>query len=191
MRIVLDARGATGLPNCCNDARAVQRPARSDRERLVISLAEAADYEGAVRLVAEQPDEGDIEDAGDLLCDDGKELIRRGFARDEGRDLPQGGLLGGELPRAFFRAPGPLGRAGGLGVASGALADEVSLALTEWRRCGDRPVAQNDLAAALGDGEWARVRQLGAVEQMAVAVHEQICAPRHEIAVATSQSSVP
>ena len=75
-------------------------------------------------------------------------------------------------------------------MASGALAEEVSLAPTEWRRYGDRPVAQNDLAAALGDVEWARVRQLGAIEHVAVAVHEQICAPRHEIAVATSQPSV-
>ena len=133
----------------------------------------------------------DVEDAGDLLGDDGKELIRRGLARDEGRDLPQGGLFGGELPSAFFRALEPLDRGGGLGVASGALAEEVSLALTEWRRHGDRPVAQNDLATALGDVEWARVRRLGAIEHVAVAVHEQICAPRHEIAVATSQPSVP
>jgi hypothetical protein len=101
MRVVLDPRRATGLPNGCNHTGAVERPARSDRERLVISLAEAADYDRAVRLVADQPDERDIEDAGDLLRDDGKELIRRGFARDESRNLPQGGLFSGELPRAF------------------------------------------------------------------------------------------
>jgi hypothetical protein len=166
------------------------RPARSDRERLVIALAEAADHDGAVRLVADQPDVRDIEDPGDLLCDDGKELIRRRFARDEGRDLPEGGLFGGELTSAFFRAlePDP---EGGLGVASGASAQEVSLAPTERRCDGDRPVAQKDLAAALGDVESARLRQLGTVEHVAVPVHEQICAPRHEIAVATSQPSVP
>jgi hypothetical protein len=67
------------------------------------------------------------------------------------------------------------------------LAEEVSLAPTEWHCDGDRPVAQNDLAAALGDVKWARVRQLGTVKHVAVAAHEQICAPRHEIAVATSQ----
>ena len=76
-------------------------------------------------------------------------------------------------------------------MASWSLAEEVSLAPTKWRRDGDRPVAQNDLAAALGDVEWARVRRLGTVEHVAVAVHEQIGAPRHEIAVATSQPSVP
>ena len=108
MRIVLDAGGATGLPNGCNYTWAVQRPARPDRERLAIALAEAADYDRVVRLVADQPDVRDVEDPGDLLCDDGKELIRRGFARDEGRDLPQGGLFGGELPSAFFRALEPL-----------------------------------------------------------------------------------
>ena len=75
-------------------------------------------------------------------------------------------------------------------MASGALAEEVSLAPTERLRYGDRPVAQNDLATALGDVEWARVRRLGAIEHVAVAVHEQIRAPRHEIAVATSQPSV-
>jgi hypothetical protein len=63
----------------------------------VIALAEAADYDRAVRLVADQPDVRDVEDAGDLLGDDGKELIGRGFARDEGRDLPQGGLFGNFL----------------------------------------------------------------------------------------------
>jgi hypothetical protein len=108
MRIILDAGGATGLPNGCDYTRAVQRPARSDRERLVIALAEAADYDRAVRLVADQPDVRDIEDPCDLLCDDGKELIRRRFARDECRDLPQGGLFGGELPNAFLRALKPL-----------------------------------------------------------------------------------
>jgi hypothetical protein len=76
-------------------------------------------------------------------------------------------------------------------VANGALAEEVSLAPTKWHRYGDGPVAQNDLATALGDVEWARARRLGTIEHAAVAVHEQICAPRHEIAVATSQPSVP
>ena len=106
-RIVLDAGGATGLPNGCNYTRAVQRPARSDRERLVLALAEAADYDRAVRVVADQPDVWDIDDPGDLLCDDGKELIRRRLARDQGRDLPEVGLFGGELPSAFLRALEP------------------------------------------------------------------------------------
>jgi hypothetical protein len=95
----------------------------------------------------------DIEDPGDLLCDDGKELIRRGPARDEGRDLAQGGLFDRELPRASFRTLEPLDRGGGLRAASGASTQEVSLALTEWRRYGNRPVAENDLAASLGDVE--------------------------------------
>src|SRR3954469_1217950 len=108
MRIVLDSGGATGLPNGCNYTRALQRPARSDWERLIISPAEAADYDRAVRLVADEPDERYVEDAGDLLGDAGKELIRRGFARDEGRYLPQCGLFGGEFPGAFLRALEPL-----------------------------------------------------------------------------------
>jgi len=46
VRIVLDAGRATGLPNGCNDTRAVQRPARPDRERLGTgTLAEAADHD--------------------------------------------------------------------------------------------------------------------------------------------------
>ncbi len=74
----------------------------------MLALAEAADHDRAVRLVADQPHVRDVEDPGDLLCDDGKELIWRGFARDEGRDLPQGGLFGGELPSVLLpraRAP--------------------------------------------------------------------------------------
>ena len=89
------------MANGCSYTGTVQRPARSDTERLVITLAEAADYKRAVRLEVDQPDVGDIEDPSDLLCDDGEELIRRGFARDEGRDLSQGGLFGGELATAF------------------------------------------------------------------------------------------
>ena len=63
------ARGATGLPHGCNCTRAEQRPARSDREELAISLAETADHDRAFRLVANQPDKRDIEDLGDLLGD--------------------------------------------------------------------------------------------------------------------------
>ena len=37
----------------------------------------------------------------------------------------------------------------------------------------------------------ARLSRRGTIEHVAVAVHEQICAPRHEIAIATSQPSVP
>ena len=85
----------------------------------MIALAEAADHDGAVRLVADQPDVLDIEDPCDLLCHDGKELIWGTFARDEGRDLPEGGLFGGELQSACFRALEPADRRGGLGVASG------------------------------------------------------------------------
>src|SRR5262249_60988078 len=108
MRVVLDASGATSLPNGCDDTGAVQRPARSDRERLVIVVAEAADDDRAVRLVTNQPDVWNVEDLGGLLCDDGKELIRRWLVRDEGRDLSQGGLFGGELAGAFFRTFQPL-----------------------------------------------------------------------------------
>jgi hypothetical protein len=156
----------------------------------VIALAEAADYDRAVLLVADQPDVRDVEDPGDLLCDDGKELIRRGFARDEGRDLPESGLFGGELTRTFFRALERLDRGSGLGAARGPLAEEVSLALTEWCRYGDRPVTENDVAASLGDFEWARMRRLCTIEHVAVAIHKEIGAPRHEIAVPSSQPSV-
>ena len=130
VRIVLDAGGATGLPNGCNHTRAVQRPARSDREQLAIALAEAADYDRAFRLVADQPDVRDVEDAGDLLGDGGKELIRSGLARDERRDLPQGGLFGDELANVLFSTLEHLDR-GGLGVVRRDLAEEVRLALTE------------------------------------------------------------
>jgi hypothetical protein len=108
----------------------VQRRAESDRERPTIGLAEAADYDPAFRLVADQPDERDVEDAGDLLRDDGKQLIRRRFARDEGRDLPQGGLFGDELPNVLLGSLEHLDR-GGPGVAHGDSAEEVRLALTE------------------------------------------------------------
>ena len=72
----------------------------------------------------------DGEDAGDLLGDGGKELIGSGLARDEGRDLPQGGLLGDELANVRFGTLEHLDR-GGPGVARGDSAEEVRLALTE------------------------------------------------------------
>jgi hypothetical protein len=88
VRIVLDAGRAAGPPNGCDHTRAVQRRGESDREQLAIPLAEAADDDRAIRLVADQPHVRDGEDVGDLLGDGGKELVRRGLARDEGRDLP-------------------------------------------------------------------------------------------------------
>jgi len=130
VRIVLDAGGATGLPNGCDYPRAVQWPARSDRERLAIALAEAADYDRSFRLVTDQSHVRDVEDAGDLLGDGGKELTRRGLARDEGRDLPQGGLFVDQLANVPFCTLEHLDW-GGLGVARCDLAEEVSLALTE------------------------------------------------------------
>ena len=58
----------------------------------------------------------DGEDAGDLLGDGGKELVGTGLARDEGRDLPQGGLFGDELASVLFCALEHLARRGS-GVA--------------------------------------------------------------------------
>jgi hypothetical protein len=72
----------------------------------------------------------DIQDPGDLLCDGGKQLIRRGFARDQGRDLPQGGLFVDELANVLFCTPEHLDP-GGLGVARDDSAEEVSLAQTK------------------------------------------------------------
>ena len=72
----------------------------------------------------------DVEDSGDLLGDGGEELIRRGVARDEGRDLPQGGLFGDELANVLFCTLKHLHR-GGLGVARCDSAEEVSLVLTQ------------------------------------------------------------
>ena len=72
----------------------------------------------------------DVEDAGDLLGDGGKELIGRRLARDEGRDLPQGGLFGDELANVLLRTLEHLDR-GGPGVARRDSAEEVRLALTE------------------------------------------------------------
>ena len=131
----------------------------------------------------------DIEDPGDLLGDDGKELIRRRFASNEGRDLPQGGLFGDELPSALLRALERLdawrtwrreSRVDGRGTPHPDRAAPL----------GDRPVVQNDIATTLWDVEWARVPRPGAIEHVAVAVDEQIRAPRHEIAVPTSEPSV-
>jgi hypothetical protein len=75
--MVVNAGWAASLQNRCDHAWAVERPARSDGEWLVIALAEAAHHLRAVRSVADQPDEGDVEDTRDLLCHDGKELMRR------------------------------------------------------------------------------------------------------------------
>src|SRR5207248_2887404 len=112
-----------------------------------------------------------------------------GLARDEGRDLPQGRLFGDELPNVLFCPLEHLDR-GRLSVARCDSAEEVRLALTDCGRHGDRPVVQTDLATTLGDVERLRVRWLGAREYIAVMSHEEIGAPRHEIAVATSQPSV-
>src|ERR671914_1878 len=111
-----------------------------------------------------------------------------GLATAGGRDPPQGGLLVSELADALFRALEHLhGR--GLGPVGGS-ADEVRLALTQRLRHGDRPVVENDLATALRHLERRRVRRLVAIEKVAVTVHEQVRASRHEIAVATSQPGV-
>jgi hypothetical protein len=110
VRIVLGAGGATGLPHGCNRTRAEQRPARSDREELAISLAETADYDRAFGLEADESHVRDAEEAGDLLGDGGEELIRRGLTRDEGRDLPQGGLFADELANVPFSTPEHLDR---------------------------------------------------------------------------------
>src|SRR5206468_1132290 len=86
-RVALDAGGPTGLPNGRSYIRVVQRPARSDRERLIIVFTESADYNRAFTFVADQPHVRDGEDAGDLLSDAGKELIRRGLTCDEEGDF--------------------------------------------------------------------------------------------------------
>ena len=72
----------------------------------------------------------DGEEAGDLLGDGGKELIGCGLARDEGRDLPQGGLLGDKLADVLFSTLEHLDR-GGSSVARGDSAEEVGLALPD------------------------------------------------------------
>jgi hypothetical protein len=128
--IVLDAGGATGLPNYCNGTRAVHCPARSDRERLAIPLAEAADDDRAFRLVADHPHVRDGEHAGDLLGNGRKELIRRWLARYERRDLPQAGLFGNKFANMLFCTVKHHDR-GRFGVALRESAEEVSLALTE------------------------------------------------------------
>lgn len=171
IRVVVDAGGAAGLPDGCDHTWTVERPARPEREWLVVALAEDTHDDRAVRLVADQPDERDVEDAGDLLCDDGKELIRRGFARDEGRDPPQGRLFGGELANVHMGALERLD-ACGPGAARGGSTDEVRLAVTQRLRYGDRPVVQNDLTTTLWDVEWGRPRRPGAIEHVALAIHE-------------------
>jgi quinol monooxygenase YgiN len=60
----------------------------------------------AFRLEADRPHVRDIEDAGSLLGDGAKELVGPGLARDEGRDLPQGGLFADELANVLFSAFG-------------------------------------------------------------------------------------
>ena len=85
VRVVLDAGGAAGLPNNRHRTWDLHRPARSERERIVVSLAEAADYLRGVRVEADHPHVLDGEDARDLLGDRGEELLRRRLASDEGR----------------------------------------------------------------------------------------------------------
>jgi hypothetical protein len=67
---------------------------------------------------------------------------------------------------------------------------QVRLALAERRRDGNRPVAENNLAAALGNVEQLRVRRLDACDDVTVAVDQKIRTPRHEMAVAMSQPSL-
>ena len=85
-------------PNGCEHDWPIELPTRSDRER-IHTLTPAADelHRRAVRLVADQPDERDVDDLRDLRGDDCEELLRRRLVRDEGRNAPQGGLLIGEL----------------------------------------------------------------------------------------------
>ena len=98
VRVVVEPSRSAALPYGCEHPGAVELPARSDGER-IRALTPAADEfrQRAVRLVADQPDERDVDDSRDLLRDSGKELLRRRLARYEGRNPPQGGLLLGEL----------------------------------------------------------------------------------------------
>src|SRR5204863_1898088 len=163
--------------------------ARSDRKWTVIALAEAAEYDRAVRLVADQPDVRDVEEAGHLLCYDGKEPLRRRLARNEHRDLPQRGLLDRELACAPFRALERLA-ACGLGTARARSADEIRLATTQRLRHGHGPVVEDDLATVARNVERRPVPRHVAVEQVAIAGDQQIGASRHEIGIATSQPGV-
>jgi len=168
MRIVVHAGGAAGLPNGCDHTRAVQRPARSDRKWTVIALAEAADYDRAVRLVADQPDVRDVEQAGDLLCCDGKELLRRRLARNKHRDLPQRGLLDRALACARFRTLERLDACGPR-TARARSADEIRLATTQRLRHGHGPVVEDDLATVPRNVERCPVPRHVALEHVAIA----------------------
>ena len=134
----------------------------------MIALAEAADYERAVRLVADQPDVRDVEEAGDLLCCDREELLRRRLARNKHRDLPQRGLLDRELACAPFRALERLD-ACGLGTARARSADEIRLATTKRLRHGHGPVVEDDLATVPRNVEQRPVPRHVALEQVAIA----------------------
>lgn len=103
VRVVVEPSRSAALPYGCEHPGAVELPARSDRER-IHALTPAADefHPRAVRLVADQPDERDVDDARDLLRHNREELLRRRLARDEGRDSAKGGLLVGELAQVVL-----------------------------------------------------------------------------------------
>ena len=71
-------------------------------ERLIVTLAEAAYHHRGGRLVADEPDQWDVEYARDLLGNGSNEVVGRRLAGDEGCDLSQGGLLLGEFTQTIL-----------------------------------------------------------------------------------------
>src|SRR4051794_7921828 len=90
-----------GMPDRCQESRRVELPARADRERLIVTFAEAAYHNRSGWLVADEPDQWDVEDARDLLDDDGHEAVGRRLVGDEGCDLPQGACSSASSRRWF------------------------------------------------------------------------------------------
>jgi hypothetical protein len=95
-RVIVEASRPAALAHLGYDVGALERPPRTDRERLT-ALGEAGELGGsAVGLVAHDAHERDVNDAPHLLGNDGKDLVRGHAGGDERRDAPQRSLFLGE-----------------------------------------------------------------------------------------------
>jgi hypothetical protein len=94
--VVVYASRPAALAYAGDDALAVERPARADREEPP-SLREVADFGGGVvGLVAHDAHERHVNDATDFLRDDFEESVRRPALRHQCRHAPERCLFLGE-----------------------------------------------------------------------------------------------
>jgi len=109
---LVDTRRLAVLAPSAKDADALARHPAYSVEELRLRGERAADCRGAVRLVAGDGDGWRVDDAADLLGNDGKELVRLDALRHERGNAAQGRLLERAVT-TLFQVRSDLGPSGG------------------------------------------------------------------------------